>query len=412
LQTKISERETELTQLRSDAYLSATERDKATRELEQLRGEHANLQSRLSNRENELVQLRTEAKDGANALDKTSRELDRLRSDHERLQATLAERESALEQSRAEVRDNASDLSKGEKELRRLRNECTKLQANAEKREKKLAQMRVVADDAVATRGEENKALRQLRKEYSKLESLVATQDAQIAQLRAALDNPESAPDIARIDAAHSLDEKPVPLADLPETEPQAAKPKIKLVEEDNYSDEGELVPETGIVLRTNKSWSDEKKAQKKGRKQKKGNFSRDAIVAAALAASAVIFYPIAMPYLPASMQLGRNTAPIAAVEAAVPEEPAEIYGTTIGAVNFRSGPSTASEVLSTLQADMRVVIVEENGNWTLIRVQSEDETAEPQEGWISSTFLEIAPVADAGTETNAVAAIAQTGEE
>jgi hypothetical protein len=298
------------------------------------------------------------------------------------------------------------------------------LQANAEKREKKFAQMRVVADDAVARSNEENKALRKLRKELSKLESTVATREAQLAQLRAATENPSSAAGQATDDAPNTIDEEPISLDESPTSlaaQPEEAlkdeKPKIKLVEEETYDRDHEIVPDTGIVLRTNNAWSQDKLAEKISRRPKKGYYSRDTIVAAALAALVVIFYPIVMQYLPPSLQLGVSNGPVETTEAELPEVPVQNYATTIGAVNFRAGPSTAANVLSTLQAGMQVIVVEESGNWTLVRLEGEGETAEPQEGWVSSTFLEGSSVADdsladTGTDTGGVAAFAQTGGE
>ena len=226
------------------------------------------------------------------------------------------------------------------------------------------------------------------------------------------MDNPGSAPDLATIDAPIVPDEYPVPLADQPEFEPQDEKPKIKLVEEDDYNEDDEMVPDTGIVLRSNKSWSEEKLAEKNARKPRNGIYSRDTIVAAALAASVVIFYPIVMQYLPPGLQLGRGSQPVETAEEQLPEEPVQNYATTIGTVNFRTGPSTAAGVLSTLQAGTQVIVVEESGTWTLIRVEGLGESAEPQEGWVSSTFLESSPSADAGVEPSGVAVIAQTGED
>ena len=408
LQATVSERETELTQLRSDAYLSTTARDKAKKELGRLRDEHAMLLSRMSERENELAQLRAEAKDSTATRDKATKELDWLHREHAKLQETLSERETVLTQLRAEARDSAAARSNDEKELRRLRNECTKLQTNTAKHEKKLAQLRAVADDAIATRSEENKALRKLRKEYSKLESLASTREAELAQLRAATANASSAPSQVADEVPYALDEKPIPLADRPEEEAEVDTPKIKLVEDEPYDRDDEILPGTEIILRTNSAWSQDKLSEKSARKPKKRYYSRDTIFAAALAASVVIFYPIVVQYLPASMQLGRASAPSETTETALPEVPVENYATTTGPVNFRAGPSTAAGVISTLQAGVQVVVVEESGNWTLIRLEGEGAAAEPQEGWVSSTFLESNGPAD----TDAVAAIAQPGGE
>jgi uncharacterized protein YraI len=113
----------------------------------------------------------------------------------------------------------------------------------------------------------------------------------------------------------------------------------------------------------------------------------------------------MAAPFFPASMQLGLFSAPSEPTPAALPDPPALNYATTNGAVNFRAGPSTAAGIILTLQADTQVVVVEESGTWTLIRLDGEDGAVEPQEGWVSSSFLESDGLADTG----AVAAIAQT---
>ena len=295
--------------------------------------------------------------------------------------------------------------SKDEKELDHLRNEYAKLQALEVKREKKYSQTRVIADDAIAMRKEENKELRRLRKEFSRLESSASKREAELQKTRAALADVIAGRD-ERIEEVRLLcHERPSSQehikADVEDTL------RIKLVD-DGLDDAGDdFVPDTGIALRTNKTWTRAKQLEQNILSNKKIFKNREVLIAAALAASLIIFLPLAALFMSGGEQASPAGPPIENIAAASPEPQAQAVqiqtnAAIIGGVNFRAGPSAGAEIISTLPADLQVEIVRENGNWALIRFDGAG--VAPQEGWVFNSFLESTLLAN----TEAIAAISQ----
>jgi hypothetical protein len=114
----------------------------------------------------------------------------------------------------------------------------------------------------------------------------------------------------------------------------------------------------------------------------------RDVMAAAALAASAVVFYPHIAPLIGLS---GPVTVAGPADDASAADANMVIVN---HAANVRADASGAAAIISTLQRGSKAVVVEKRGTWTRVRIEDESGKGDPKLGWVASSFLD-APGAD-----------------
>ena len=125
---------------------------------------------------------------------------------------------------------------------------------------------------------------------------------------------------------------------------------------------------------------------QRDGQSQR--HLIRNVIIAAALAVPAVLFYPrIANEF---ETVFGDAPAPVGAAEPASQQDGGQVTAVVKNAVNARTEPSPSAAVVWTLQRGVKVTIVEQRGNWTLVRADRKNDTGEPRQGWVSSSFLSL----------------------
>jgi len=309
-----------LAQLFLESKNTSSAHDRASKELSQLREDGSRLQANVAQQEAELTRLRSVARESTAAHNRASKELETLRHEFSKLQAALSESETELAHLRNETKESAAAHVNDESELRQLRSECTKLQSLAAKREKKLEQTRVVADDAIATRAEKHKELRRLRKDFSRMETRLSKREAQLDQTRAALADVVAGRD-QRIEEIRQLahgrssdqnddsDQEYSLLGDS-QSQQRVEPRRNKLIEDESYDPGGNDLPDTGIVLRTNKSWSEDTQPRRIAPDYKKFLQNRNVLVAAALAASLIIFVPVVVFLIPSGQQASITIEP------------------------------------------------------------------------------------------------------
>jgi hypothetical protein len=148
------------------------------------------------------------------------------------------------------------------------------------------------------------------------------------------------------------------------------------------------------IAIRENHDWESAELDEKTSKTPRR--LIRDVVVVAALAASAIIFWPRLESYVPAGWLPGaaesssttdaqvRLPAPVAA------PVPLQRMAIVIRAANVRADPAKTATVMSTLQHGMQVATIGERNNWTLVRIDTKG--SKPQQGWVYSSFLKNEP--------------------
>ena len=146
------------------------------------------------------------------------------------------------------------------------------------------------------------------------------------------------------------------------------------------------IVPEASrVVVHQDRAWIAPEKETPKGSRR----LIRDAVAAAILAASAIIFYPDVEALISENWQaaaFAQSPAPVLTPAPATPHIAAQPMAVIARNGNVRSGPSKGAAVVATLQRGVKVAILEQQGNWTHIRVDTKD--GKSQQGWMYSSFL------------------------
>jgi len=125
----------------------------------------------------------------------------------------------------------------------------------------------------------------------------------------------------------------------------------------------------------------------------------RDVAIVAGLAALLTVLYPTIVSLLPddwAPQYGSESDAPPHATAAKpalrltplVAEQPSD---TVIRAAKVHAEPSKSSAVLATLPADMKVIPLEQRGNWVLVSIDGLDGAHSHQQGWVIASVLKAA---------------------
>jgi hypothetical protein len=122
-------------------------------------------------------------------------------------------------------------------------------------------------------------------------------------------------------------------------------------------------------------------RASGQGDGQAKSHLIRNIVIAAALAVPAALSYPYVAAHL-------SGTPATAAIAPAQEEIGGQVTAVVKSAVNARTEPSASASIVSTLERGLKVTIVEERGNWTLVRADNKSDKGEPRQGWVYSSFL------------------------
>ena len=144
---------------------------------------------------------------------------------------------------------------------------------------------------------------------------------------------------------------------------------------------------ETRIVLRTNKDWDN--LAQARNAKSRRKNAAAGMLVAAGLAAAALTLYAgteVLGPQLsiPDLSTFVTTSAPqSAATPKPVPEQDKTPKAILTHGANLREGPNTTTAVIASLPKGAEVVLGEQRGKWTQIRLP------DGHQGWVFSEFLQ-----------------------
>jgi len=168
----------------------------------------------------------------------------------------------------------------------------------------------------------------------------------------------------------------------------------------------------THIVLKRERIRNYREEAEQELEARSPRHFLRDGIAAACLAILVMVFYPRIEPLIlgspapassPAPADAGVPSGSGAPSVAPAPASPAIVeqpLAVVIHAANVRAGPSGAADVIATLQLGVKVAIVEQRGNWTLIQINGESGDLKPPQGWVYSPFLKGADSRDTGLPT------------
>ncbi len=148
------------------------------------------------------------------------------------------------------------------------------------------------------------------------------------------------------------------------------------------------------IAIRENYDWESEEPRKEKSQAPRR--LVRDVVVVAALAASAIIFWPRLESYIPpgwlpntaeSSVTAEAHVSRPAPAAAPVPQQHMAIV---VRAANVRADPAKTATIVSTLQHGMQVAMIGARANWTLVRIDAKG--GKPQQGWVYSSFLKNEP--------------------
>jgi hypothetical protein len=148
------------------------------------------------------------------------------------------------------------------------------------------------------------------------------------------------------------------------------------------------------IAIRENHDWENAEPREEKSKTPRR--LIRDVVVVAALAASAIIFWPRLESYIPpgwlpgtaeSSSTTDAHVSPPAPTVAPVPQQHMAIV---IRAANVRTDPAKTATVMLTLQHGIQVATIGERNNWTLVRIDTKG--SKSQQGWVYSLFLKSEP--------------------
>jgi hypothetical protein len=377
----------------------------------------------------------------------------RLRDELAALQETLSARESAMKQAALDARqaqerrqyETQNALSQAEEtrrneesaraagehqndgELRRLRDECAILQQALADGARALAQMRLASEEARTGRQQElTVALSNAQKTWkTEMAEQLSKAEAQwhkqsekaLTQMTARFNAAEAALKQARagagatrdrgddIEVRRLRDEISVLQASLANRETELAQRRLPAKPPHEHPG-----PETKISLRRNRTWNSTELSEQQRRARSKRRAIGGGAVAAALAAAGILFY--SGNGFPAMESVRSNvttmtarigamlaTAPAMIASASLPQPAApQPSSVVLHNANLRSGPLAAASIVSTLHRGLKVAAIEQRGNWTLVRIDSESGKLPSKRGWVFSSFLSNA---DTGTPEN-----------
>jgi hypothetical protein len=130
-----------------------------------------------------------------------------------------------------------------------------------------------------------------------------------------------------------------------------------------------------------------------------RANLLRDVLIVGALAALAITAYPSAEPFLPQSWQssiasvtsdrgqIAGDSSTTTLAPATSPDAAARRSAVVLHDVNVRADPSAAARVVSTLRRGLKVLVIEQRGNWTSVQIEGDKANARPL-GWVYGSFL------------------------
>jgi hypothetical protein len=395
-------------------------------ELRRLRQELAAMQARPSSDETAMAEARLVLEQARKAWREESEaalskaEKAWKADEATRLAAAEARWQEKSASALAEVRVQAETTRDAghENELRRLRQELAAMRAGPAKDETAMAEARALLEEArKAWRQESQAALAKAEETWKADEAArFAAAEAQwqetfartLAEATKRFETAEAALKqvLIRTEAAREAgnaiehrrlrEELSMMQASLSDRETALADARLAL--EQTREDP---TPETKIVLRPDRMWN---AAEARGRQEDapKSHLMRDMIMVGAIAASAIVFYPRIVTYLPEfGTMLSVARAPASSLPKVSPAAAEEHLVVVNHGANVRGGPSGAAEVVWAVQKGQKVVPAEKSGNWTHIRMAGENGKTEPREGWVYSSFLDGAA---GGDKTAAVA--------
>ena len=365
-----------------------------------------------------------------------SRETDRLRKELALAQAIIAERDAALVTRAAQRDTNEAELlrlraelasaQKAMEDLRRVDAERAASQASAAA----LQSQAPSTDLAIAQAKdswiqESEKALRDAKAEWAKSEAAKIAEAESRVQAKAAavlaetqnrLQEAEQA--IAELRAApppqpvrHELNREIEDLrTQVVDLQAEIAKRDTELARLRQFAlENGFGYAETNAAPqrpRPRETAADGVEAQLK----RSRHIAIDLALVFGVIALTVTFYPYIENFLPYSWSrqiddatnsvgtsfnglFSTDQAPVvaAAAPAAAPQAPALPTAGLTHAANLRSGPGVGSAAIATLQSSAKVAVLQQKGNWSLVRV--EGVAGKAQQGWIYSSFLKSAGV-------------------
>jgi hypothetical protein len=149
------------------------------------------------------------------------------------------------------------------------------------------------------------------------------------------------------------------------------------------------------IAIRENHDWENAEPREEPSKVPLR--LIRDIVLVAALAASAIIFWPRLESYIPAGwLPNSAESEPVADSQAQAPAPaatpaPEQQMATVLRSANVRANPAKTAAVISTLQHGVQVAVIDTRNNWTLVRIDAKNSNAKPQQGWVYSSFLKSA---------------------
>ncbi len=336
----------------------------------------------------------------ASAQEQSAKGLIDLAARCEQAEISLADARARLKQQG----DNAAAKVVGDAELCRLSEEVERLQADLVERDRVLAQTNAAAehkcgqlqDEFGATLAKANTAWK--ADEAARL-AIAQTQWREhaaraLGEATARFESAEAALAHTRIKTAHDN------AADKEHLREERATLQAALGErEAELAVARRTIEARGHQARDTVFWPDhaprrEERSQERLRARNRRRFACDVVAAALLVGAAVLFYPHILPLMPPSWQsnIAAATATIAMHDSVVARPPLALpspvlrqrTANIIHAANLRAEASLTMAPITTLQRGAQVVIIEQRGNWTFVRLDD----AKHRQGWVHSALL------------------------
>ena len=320
----------------------------------------------------------------------------------------LAEISARCERAEAALSEAAAESARDDSEERRLRDELASFHAVLADRDMALAQTRMTAERALHRAQQESEtALASARANWKTEEAarLAAAEAEWRKQSASAL-----AEATARFKEAETvLAQIRVRGSGLDKGEGETVSRmrneigmlQAALAERDNDLLRARPMPElreessSRIAIRENHDWENAEPREEPSKVPLR--LIRDIVLVAALAASAIIFWPRLESYIPAGwLPNSAESEPVADSQAQAPAPaatpaPEQQMATVLRSANVRANPAKTAAVISTLQHGVQVAVIDTRNNWTLVRIDAKNSNAKPQQGWVYSSFLKSA---------------------
>jgi hypothetical protein len=348
-----------------------------------LRKEVAKLQAALADRETRLSRAESAAGEAR----------ERLRQE---LETALAQAKTAWKsEEAARAQTESAQRQSKDSELERLRQELAAMQAALAERDSKTTQLALAAGQGRGHSQQELAAALEKAKAAWKSEEAarLAAAEAQWQE--------KSAKALAAARAEGGTAQRQGKDTELRRLREELAATKAALADREmrlsraDSSAEPLRQPRTPstIVLKTNRIGYVEEALKPTAEKPASRHYGRDIAVAAALAASAIVFYPRIAAFVPGMGTMFSNAPAPVAADAPAPAPAAKQNMAVVNhAANVRAGPSSTAEIVSTLQRGLKVASLEQRGNWTLVEFAADNGKSESRQGWVYSSFVEAAP--------------------